>query len=224
MPTAVRHKKATLNLRRLGIFVLIGAGAVFFWHSPVLAPLKIFVVFLHETGHALATVFTGGRVVSMVVTPWESGYVEYVGGMPVVITSAGYVGSALFGGLLLRLAGRPRWATTTFTGLAVLFSLVTLWFVRNPFGIVFGLGTAAVCSILVWKRFPGVHYLLDVLAVMSTLYALYDLSDFLRIGAMTDAVILAQMTRLPAFLWALLWSVISLLVVIIAGLRTLTRP
>ena len=135
MYTVVSRKKDTLNLRRLGVFVLIGVRAVCFWHSPVLAPLKIFVVFLHETGHALATVFTGGGVVSMVITPWESGYVEYVGGLPVVIASAGYVGSALFGGVLLLLAGRPRLATTTFTGLAVLFSLVTLWFVRNPFGI-----------------------------------------------------------------------------------------
>jgi hypothetical protein len=224
MPTVVRRQKNTLNLRRLGLFVLIGIGTVFFWHSPVLAPIKIFVVFVHETGHALAAVCTGGRVVSMVVTPWESGYVEYVGGLPVVVASAGYIGSALFGGVLLLLAGRPGRAATTFTGLAVLFGLGTLWFVRNPFGIVFGLGTAAVCGILVWKRFPGAHYLLDVLAVMSTLYALYDLSDFLLIGAVTDAVILAQITRLPAFLWALLWSVVALLVVVIAGRRTLTRP
>ena len=45
-------------------------------------PLKIFVVFIHEASHALATVLTGGRVVSMVVTPWESGYVQSVGGSP----------------------------------------------------------------------------------------------------------------------------------------------
>jgi hypothetical protein len=49
-------------------------------------------VFIHETGHALATVLTGGRVVSMVVTPWESGDVHSVGGNAPLIASAGYDG------------------------------------------------------------------------------------------------------------------------------------
>jgi Peptidase M50B-like len=213
----------TLNLRRLSLFVLIGGLSVFFWHSPVLVPLKIFVVFVHETGHALATVLTGGRVLSMVVTPWESGYVQYVGGASLLIASAGYVGSALFGGIMLLLAGRQQWTRAIFTSLAVLFGAVTLMFVRNPFGTAFGLGTAAVCGILAWKRVPGAYYLVDVLAVMSAFYALYDLSDFLRLGAQTDAVILARITHVPAFFWAFLWSAISLLVIITAGKHALTR-
>jgi hypothetical protein len=214
----------TLNLRRLALFVFLGGGSVFFWHSPALIPLKIFVVFIHETGHALATVLTGGRVLSMVVTPWESGYVQYMGGSPLVIAAAGYVGSAVFGGTMLLLSGRQRWTRGIFIGLAGLFGLVTLGFVHNTFGVVFGLGTAALCGVLAWKRIPGVHYLVDVLAVMSTLYALYDLSDFLYLGLRTDAVILARITHVPAFFWALLWSAISLFVIAITGRYALTRP
>ena len=102
---------------------------------PSARPVENFVVFIHETSHALATVLTGGRVVSMVVTPWESGYVQSVGGSPWLIASAGYVGSALFGGVMLLCAGRRRWATTIFAGLALLFGVVTVWFVRHPFGM-----------------------------------------------------------------------------------------
>ena len=102
---SVRHTR--LNLRRLGLFVSIAVVSWFFWLTPALTPLKIFVVFIHEASHALATVLTGGRVVSMVVTPWESGYVQSVGGSP-LIASAGYIGSALFGGVMLLLAGRRR--------------------------------------------------------------------------------------------------------------------
>jgi hypothetical protein len=58
---------------------------------------------------------------------------------------------------------------------------------------------------------------------MSSLYALYDLSDFLLIGARTDAAILAQITYMPAFVWAILWSAISLLVVFLAGKKAVTR-
>jgi hypothetical protein len=213
-----------LNLRRLGLFASIAVVSWSFWLSPVLTPLKIFVVFIHEASHALATVFTGGRVVSMVVTPWESGYVESMGGSPLLIASAGYVGSALFGGIMLCLAGRQRWAATIFAGLALLFGVVTVCFVRTLFGTLFGLGTTAVFGGLAWKCFPGASYIIDILAVMSSLYALYDLSDFLLLGARTDAVILAQLTHVPAFVWALLWSVVALLVVYTAGKQALTRP
>ena len=212
------------NRRRLVWFAAIALVSVFFWLSPILAPFKIFVVFIHETGHALATLLTGGRVLSMVVTPWQSGYVEPFGGNALVIASAGYVGSALFGGIMLSLSGRKRWTRPIFTTLAIVFGVVTLCFVRNLFGMIFGLGTAAVFSLLAYKRFPFSVYLVDVLAVMSSMYAIYDLSDFLLIGARTDAVILAGITGVPAFIWALLWSAISLMVVYGAGKQALRRP
>ncbi len=213
-----------LNMRRLAWFAAIALVSVLFWLSPLLAPLKIFVVFIHETGHALATLLTGGRVLSMVVTPWQSGYVKPLGGNALVIASAGYVGSALFGGIMLSLAGRKQWTQRIFTILAILFGVITVCFVRNVFGWIFGLGTTAIFGLLAWKRFPFSVYVVDILAVMSSMYALYDLSDFLWIGARTDAVILADITGVPAFIWALIWSAVSLLVVCGAGKRALTRP
>jgi peptidase M50B-like protein len=221
---AISPTSRKVKPRRLLLFLGIAVASVFFWLTPVLYPLKILVVFIHETGHALATVLTGGHVVSMVVTPWESGYVQYVGGNALLIASAGYVGSALFGGIMLFLTGRESWAPTICAGLALLFGIVTIWFVHNVFGVVFGLGTTVVFGVLAWKEWPGTHYIIDVLAVMSSLYALYDLTDFLLLGARTDAVILAQITYIPAFIWATLWSGLSLLVVYTAGKQSLTRP
>lgn len=220
----VRPRSGQLNLRRLSWLLLIAVASLAFWLAPVLYPLKIFAVFIHETGHALAAILTGGRVESMVVTPHESGYVRYVGGDPLLVASAGYVGSALFGGLMLLLAGRERWTTTIFGGLALLFGAMTVCFVRNAFGVGFGLTTAMVCGLLAWKPLPWARYVIDVLAVLSTLYAVYDLGDFLLVGATTDAVILARITGVPALLWAALWSVVSLFVVYAAGKRAVTRP
>jgi hypothetical protein len=96
--------------------------------------------------------------------------------------------------------------------------------VRNAFGVGFGLTTAAVCGLLAWKRLPWARYVVDVLAVMSALYAVYDLGDFLLVGARTDTVILARLTGVPALLWAALWSAVSLFVVYAAGKRAVTRP
>ena len=213
-----------LNVRRLAWLAAIALVSVLFWLSPVLAPFKIFVVFIHETGHALATLLTGGRVLSMVVTPWQSGYVESLGGNALIIASAGYIGSALFGGIMLSLSGRKQWTQYIFIALAILFGVMTLCFVRNLFGWIFGLGTTAMFSLLAYKRFPFSVYIVDILAVMSSMYAIYDLSDFLLVGARTDAVILASITGVPAFIWALVWSAISLLVVYGAGKRALMRP
>jgi hypothetical protein len=214
----------SLNIRRLAWLAAIALVSVLFWLSPVLAPFKIFVVFIHETGHALATLLTGGRVLSMVVTPWQSGYVESLGGNALIIASAGYIGSALFGGIMLSLSGRKQWTQYIFIALAILFGVMTLCFVRNLFGWIFGLGTTAMFSLLAYKRFPFSVYIVDILAVMSSMYAIYDLSDFLLVGARTDAVILASITGVPAFIWALVWSAISLLVVYGAGKRALMRP
>ncbi len=58
-----------IKFSKLAIFLVMALGSLFFWLTPVLYPLKIFAVFIHETFHALATVLTGGHVVSMVVTP-----------------------------------------------------------------------------------------------------------------------------------------------------------
>ncbi|HEY7490294.1 MAG TPA: M50 family metallopeptidase, partial [Candidatus Tectomicrobia bacterium] len=157
---AIAPASRKLNARRLLLFLGIAVVSVFFWLTPALYPLKIFVVFIHETGHALATVLTGGHVVSMVVTPWESGYVQYIGGNTLLVASAGYVGSALFGGMMLWLAGRQAWASTICAGLAVLFGLVTIWCVRNAFGVVFGLGTTMIFGVLAWKAWPGTQYII----------------------------------------------------------------
>ena len=125
-----------------------------------------------------------------------------MGGKPFLIASAGYVGSAFFSGILRLLSVRDKWASVVFGGLALLFGVITVWFVRNLFGLVFGLGTAAAFAFLYWKPLAGAHYIVDFLAVTSSLYALYDLTDFLWVGTRTDAVILAEITSVPEFIWA----------------------
>ena len=213
------QNKQRLNIRQLLVFLSIGFLSLVFWHTPFLYPVKIFVVFIHEASHALTTILTGGQVISMVVTPWQSGYVQHAGGNSLFIAAAGYIGSALFGGLLLLLSTRDEWASAVFFGLAIFFGLITIFFVRNGFGLAFGLGTAVAFAFLSRRPFPGTHYIVDILAVTSALYAVYDLTDFLFIGARTDAVILAEITAVPAFVWAGLWSVISLGIVWVAGKR-----
>jgi len=69
-------------------------------------PFQIFATFMHEISHAIATVITGGSIASHSLTVrWDgSGEVSHLGGWDFIIGSAGYVGSTLFGCLMMMLA------------------------------------------------------------------------------------------------------------------------
>jgi hypothetical protein len=56
--------------RRLRLLLGIAAFYIalwFLWYTPVIFPLKIFVVLLHEISHALAALATGGTVERIVL-------------------------------------------------------------------------------------------------------------------------------------------------------------
>ena len=64
-------------------------------------PFDLVGTFIHEAGHALAAVLTGGRVEQFVIRLDTSGYVSYRGGAPLLATSAGYLSSVGVGAALL---------------------------------------------------------------------------------------------------------------------------
>ena len=65
-----------------------------------------------------------------------------------------------------------------------------------------------------------------VLAVFTGLYALFDLRDDLwrsSVRVSSDAALLAAQTHVPALVWAALWSLISVAVLLGAALISLRR-
>ena len=110
-----------------------------------------------------------------------------------------------------------------FVGAFVL--LVTLFYVRSPFGFVYGLLAGAV---LLWAaaKLPRgiVDDLLQTIGVVSCLYAVWDVgSDVLsRDVPGSDASALGLLTGIPAVLWGLAWIALSLVVVFVA-LRLVAR-
>jgi hypothetical protein len=178
------------------------------WWSPVIYPLKLFVVLLHETSHALMALATGGRVDRLVITADQGGICYCPGGNAFLTLSAGYLGSLLWGALILVLARarKPEPRDTT-TAIGVLVLTLTALFVRNAFGVLFG---ALFGAGMVALRGAGrtVHVLaLTALGLTSCLYALLDIkSDVLdRPHLPSDAYMLAQLTGVPTAAWGLLW-------------------
>ena len=139
-----REKPAKTRVRFVAGFLAFFAVLWFLWDTWLVTPLKLFVVMLHEISHGLAAVATGGSIDRIVLTP-DLGGACYCGGGDAFLTlSAGYLGSLLWGAALVLLAARLSRGSSWITGAIGLFiGLVTVLYVRNPFGLVFGLGFGA---------------------------------------------------------------------------------
>ena len=215
------------------------------WYLPfvglVVYPLQLFATFIHEGSHVLATLLTGNSVQSLTVSSDGSGAVWSQGTgafSSLLISSAGYLGTTLYGALLLAWMrfGKPSRIALYFSAGFVLvltllfgllapifnfFSTVTLSsvFFTGFAGLVLaaGLGSIAYFANAKWANFA-----LAFLAVQCLLNAVFSLLDLLLITTMTnghsDAVNMAAATGIPALVWVLIWFGISILM-ISAGLR-----
>src|SRR5690554_2280709 len=91
-------------------------------------PLRLFGTFVHETGHALATVITGGSVSGMHVNLDTSGLTLSRGGSSLLISSAGYLGTVALGAGLLVAGRRQAWARRVLMVLGVTTLIATAIF------------------------------------------------------------------------------------------------
>jgi hypothetical protein len=219
------------------LLALAGAAVagILFWNTWPLYPFKLLVVLMHESGHAAATLLVGGSVDSIRVSPDQGGLT--LSRFPpsllreIVISSAGYVGSAVSACVLLYLAARSREGRWPLIALAAWCGLVTALYVRDGFTLVFVGGCALALGLLArygaaWLR----RAVLVFLAAFSACYALYDIrDDLLHLRSWsggTDADALARVTFVPAIVWAILWGAISVILVLLTLRRVLvsSRP
>jgi len=178
----------------------------------------------------LATLAFGGRVERIIVGADESGQCLSTlpaGWLPkIAVYSAGYIGSALAGALQLVLAFRFRLHRPVLYAMAVWVTTMGFFYAGNAFTLGYCLAMGAV--LLVLARFlpdGAARALVMVIAVFTGLYALFDLRDDLWLpgGGVSDAALLAAQTHIPAVLWSLLWSGVSVAVLVIAASIALRR-
>ncbi|KAF1083224.1 MAG: hypothetical protein GQF41_0002 [Candidatus Rifleibacterium amylolyticum] len=192
-------------------FILLGF-ALYFWHSTLLLPIKYLTVFFHELSHALASVLTGGEVLHIEVNANQGGLAVTRGGWRFIVISAGYLGSLIWGSVILLAAARTNYDQQITAGLGILLLLVTAIWVRNMEGVIicaltgFGLlGIAAYSNEKVCDQF------LKFLGLTSCFYVLFDIKDDLIDRSIhgSDAYKIAEMLYLPDWLVGLVWLVIA---------------
>src|SRR3954466_10077092 len=90
--------------RRLLLAVLAAVVVFVLWNIPqldfILYPFRLFVSYVHESGHGTAAILTGGRFEALQIFSDGSGQALTVGGSRLVVLPAGYLGAALFGAVL----------------------------------------------------------------------------------------------------------------------------
>lgn len=209
--------------------------SIVLWFIPfaeiVTYPFRIFVTFIHEGGHAIAALLTGNTVASLSIATNASGetYTSQGGALSqMFVASAGYLGSMVFGALLLLLIRRAIAARVVLIGSAAfVFALTLIYGLIKPAvsGVVspalpFTIlaGTLLALGLIAVARYakPRVAtFFVSFLAVQCVLNALLDLKTIFFLSSPfapsvpTDAVNMAQATGIPAVVWAVTWIVMA---------------
>lgn len=233
-----------VEARTLGVALL---ASLLLWNLPggsyAVYPFKLLATWLHEMTHGLAMMITGAGLDRVLVYRDTSGLayaqtsVDAIGSA--AIAASGYMGTALWGALLLVVtpdARRARWALIV---LAVLLGLTAITVVAPANGDTFGqwavagMGVAiAACALLPARwRLLVAHFI----AAQSCINALLDIRVLLRPSqvvngisvTISDAHQMASMTfgtteTWAVWTWAIAWLVWSLVVLYVA-LRLMNR-
>lgn len=198
--------------RTILLLATIFVAIALLWGTAIVTPLKIFVVLLHEISHGVAAVVTGGEIVRIEVNAQQGGICYTRGGNGFVTLSAGYLGSMLWGALILIAAARTRYDRLISGAIGAFILILALLYVRNVFGFVAALLFTLALILIGWKLSEKTNdIVLKVIGMTSCLYAVLDIVDDVlrRPGIGSDADMLAQNTGIPSLVWGALWILAS---------------
>ncbi len=237
------QKPADLSTKQIiGLIGLAAVASLGVLLLPLLGyPFRLLLTIVHELSHGLAAIITGGSFLRFVVYPNGSGLAYTSGGWRLIIIPAGYLGVALFGAGLILLGRSYRLSRAA---LALIGALMLLLALRYGLPTMFagelgaGLLTTVSGTLLgglllaaAIKSPPGgIIFLQHLIAFQAALTALTDLLGLIGLSAQlfnspaNDAQSMAELTYIPAVIWALLWAVSAAGLLGWAIWRTWLRP
>ncbi len=174
----------------------------------ILYPINLLVTFLHEFGHAVGAVITGGKVDFLQINPDGSGVTGTIGGWRSVILMGGYIGSAIFGNILFYIgAKKPKYssyalyALALFMGIAGFVWMETLF--TTGFLLAFGIALILIVQYTNWDR-----WILMFLGMASIIYIVQDFN----VGPSSDLEAYAKIfVVIPSFVWMYVWLIIVII-------------
>jgi hypothetical protein len=212
----------------LGVIAAYVVVIALLWNLPyvrwVLWPFKMLVIAFHEFGHAITACCTGGKVKSISLDPHEGGVTHMQGGMQAITLPAGYLGSSLIGALLTFCGFNIIASKVASIVLGVCF-LLTLWWARKDWLTIITVLLAVGLLVGCWfiKHAEPLRFVVLFIGVMSSLYSVWDICDdlILRKVNSSDASVFAKRYGGSSQCWGILWSLISLFLMICGILAAL---
>ena len=203
-------KRSAILLRTL-IFLTIYLVLYYFgadWGRKILYPVRIFVTFLHELGHGLAAVLSGGSVDSIQINTDGSGWTRSMNGNRALTIMGGYLGSAIFGNIIFFIGAKVKALSKALMYLIAGGMLFTgiVWFnsfVSSGMLIFFALSLIFFALKTEWSR--------EILMFLGLASVIYIIQDF-NVGPSSDLA--AYANEIPVFS-ANIWKYIWLFIVIV---------
>ncbi len=198
-------------LVRMIIILAIYFGLIYFGGDigrKIMYPVRLFVTFLHEFGHAIGAVLTGGWVEEVQINQDGSGWTRTANGNRPVTIMGGYLGSALFGNLLFYVGARWQKLVKPVLILLIIAMLVTAFYWFNSlFTTVVLLAFSMFLGLIAWKTSFG----REILMFLGLASVLYIIQDF-NVGPTSDLKAYEEvMVFIPAQIWMYIWLGIAVL-------------
>jgi len=207
-------KRTYLILLISGLFII----AVFFWNTPFMYPVKIFTVILHELGHGLAAVISGGGIERIEISPQIGGVCYTRGGSQILIVSAGYLGSLIAGCAIMLIAARTSFDRILSFSIGLGLITLVIFYIRTGFGIWFGLLMGVALMVVARYASNAINEIVMLFfGFTSALYAVIDIKEDLisRTVPGSDAYALSKIIPLPPVVWGVLWIALAVMCVFI---------
>lgn len=210
----------------LSLIIGLAIFSLIFWETPIVYPIKIFIVLMHEINHAIIAIFTGGSVESIRFSLNLSGLTITKGGNLLLIASAGYLGSLILGVLLYLSADMMRLRKWLTAGLSITILVVTVNLIEGGVQIFLSLLIALFFFIL--PRYINEKFIklfLKFIGLTSCLYVLVDIKQDLLTTTLreTDTQILEYILGVPALLIGFIWFIVSIIVVVFMIKKSFNR-
>jgi hypothetical protein len=216
-------------VRALGLALVV---SLLLWQVPYgtypLYPFKLLATWMHELGHGVMMLVTGAGFDRMEIYPDGSGLSFAAGATErlqrVVIAPAGYMGTPIFGAVMLAIGQSGRGARWALGALGAAIALTVVLVVANPFGqqalAITGLSLVALAAFLPprWAIFGA-----NLFAAQACINAVLDIRVLFRptmvvnghAAGGSDASNMASATFGSAehwaiWFWAALWLAWSL--------------
>ncbi len=190
----------------------------------IMAPLDLFTTFLHEMGHVVACLCTGGTVQSITILPGKelAGWTNCTGGDPFFIGQAGYLGATFVSCLLIFVSRFWRMSNVILLLIGFFIGYCAPKLMTDHTGIIISLFLTTAFVIFAFQSSARDARLIVLFVALNVAFnSLLDVKHITEasiglngvLSEATDATAVAAVSHMSAKFWSSLWAVLSMFMI-----------